>query len=73
MQGVHGIMLLPMAGVIKNFILLGGAFVGQFARPLRQRMYVFVQGFFITHEYSSSGQAFFYKSISRVKGDMPVN
>ncbi len=46
MQGVHGIMLIPTAGVIKNFILLGAAFVGQFARPLRQRLYVFVQGFF---------------------------
>ncbi len=52
---------------------LGGAFVGHVARPLRQRLYIFMQGFFIVYEYSSSGQAIFYKSTSRVKGDVCVN
>ncbi len=63
-----------MEGILKTFIFLGGDFVGPFARPLRQPLYISVQRvFFILHEYSSSGQAIFYKSIARVKGDMLVN
>ncbi len=37
--------LLSLEGVIKTFVFLDGAFVGQVARPLRQRLYIFVQGF----------------------------
>ncbi len=66
--GVLSGRLLSLEGVIKTFILLSGAFVGQFARPLHQRLYIFVQGFFIVHEYSSSGQSTFNKSIAKVKG-----
>ncbi len=52
---------------------LDGAFVGQVARPLRQRLYIFYARVLIVYEYSSSGQAIFYKSIARAKGDVSVN
>ncbi len=51
---------------------LGGAFVGLIARPLRQRLYIFYARVLIVYDYSSSGQAIFYKSIARVKGDVSV-
>ncbi len=52
---------------------LGGAFVSHIARPLRQRFVYFYVRVFIVYDYSSSGQAIFYKSIARVKGDVSVN
>ncbi len=52
---------------------LGGAFVGHIARPLRQRFVYFYVYVFIVYDYNSSGQAIFYKSIARVKGDVSVN
>ncbi len=52
---------------------LGGAFVGHIARPLRQRFCIFYARVLIVYDYSSSGQAIFYKSIARVKGDVSVN
>ncbi len=41
--GVLSGRLLSLEGVIKTFILLGGAFVGQVARPLRQ-LYMLQEG-----------------------------
>ncbi len=70
--GVLSGRLISMEGV-KTFMLLGGAFVGQAARPLRQRLYIFYARVLIVYEYSSSGQAIFYKSIARVKGDVSGN
>ncbi len=52
---------------------LGGAFVGHIARPPRQRFVYFDVRVFIVYDYGSSGQAIFYKSIARVKGDVSVN
>ncbi len=57
----------------QNIHYLGGAFVGHIARPLRQRLYIFYARVLIVYEHSSSGQAIFYKSIARVKGDVSVN
>ncbi len=52
---------------------LGGAFVGHIARPLHQRFVYFYASVLIVYDYSSSGQAIFYKSIARVKGDVSVH
>ncbi len=52
---------------------LGGAFVGHVARPHRQRLCIFNARVLMVYEYSSSGQAIFYKSIARVNGDVSVN
>ncbi len=52
---------------------LSGAFVGHIARVLRQRFVYFYASVLIVYDYSSSGQAIFYKSIARVKGDVSVN
>ncbi len=57
----------------QNVHYLGGVFVGHIARPLRQRFAYFNVRVFIVYDYSSSGQAIFYKSIARVKGDVSVN
>ncbi len=51
----------------------GGAFVGHIVRPLCQRFVYFYARVLIVYDYSSSGQAIFYKSIARVKGDVSVN
>ncbi len=42
--GVESGRLLSMGGVIKKVILLGGAFVDQVMRPLRQRLYILYKG-----------------------------
>ncbi len=61
--------LLFMEVVIKTFILLVEAFVGQFVSAFVH----FCARFFIVHEYGSLGHAIFDKSIARVKCYMSVD
>ncbi len=63
-----GVLSVAIVGRSQQDIhYLDGAFVGQVARPLRQRLHIF----FLCK--GSSGQAIFYNSIARVKGDVSVN
>ncbi len=76
---MQGVIRLTKGGVKAELLrfnqlhFLNGAFVGQNARPLCRCLYIFYARVLIVYEYSSSGQAVFYKSIARVKGDVSVN
>ncbi len=68
------VLFIAIAGRSQQDVrCLGGAVVGHIARPLRQRFVYFYVRVFIVYDYRSSGQAIFYKSIARVKGDVSVN
>ncbi len=71
--GLFSGRLLSLEVVIKAFMFLDGAIVGQVARPLRPRLYIFCVRVLIVYEYSSSGQAIFYKRKAKVKGDVSLN